>query len=319
MSHALYERYKDALRRGHVAALRDRFGEAIDAYEEAAQLAPDRALPFSSLGRVLDRLGRPVDALAAYGRALDRAPADEVALAGRAEVLIAIGRRVEAAETLVRLAEAHDAAGRLADACEVARRALELAESRPRRKFVERLVDQLRDTSSDAAAIAAMERALQILEPVSATDASGRPDDPDGASARSEAGTEGTDRAPAAPAPQDPETLVDEAATLAAAGQRAAARQQYLDAAAAYRVAGHLDASLDACLPILVLDPADPAAHLVLAELYLDRGWQPHAAEKLRLLGRLAALGGDSETERRAAELVAARLPADAPGAPPPV
>ena len=45
MSDALYERYKEALRRGHVAALRGRDAAALEAYSEAARLAPDRALP----------------------------------------------------------------------------------------------------------------------------------------------------------------------------------------------------------------------------------------------------------------------------------
>ena len=38
---SLYERYKDALRRGHVAALRGRNEAAVDAYGEAAEIAPD--------------------------------------------------------------------------------------------------------------------------------------------------------------------------------------------------------------------------------------------------------------------------------------
>ena len=47
-SSSLYERYKDALRRGHVAALRGRNDAAIEAYQEAASIAPDRALPHAS-------------------------------------------------------------------------------------------------------------------------------------------------------------------------------------------------------------------------------------------------------------------------------
>ena len=34
----VYERYKDALKRGHVAAMRGRLDEAIDAYAEANRL-----------------------------------------------------------------------------------------------------------------------------------------------------------------------------------------------------------------------------------------------------------------------------------------
>ena len=39
MTEALYERYKEALRRGHVAAQRGRLDEALDAYGEAARVA----------------------------------------------------------------------------------------------------------------------------------------------------------------------------------------------------------------------------------------------------------------------------------------
>ena len=58
MSDALYERYKEALRRGHVAAQKGREADALDAYSEAASLAPDRALPLVAIGGVLRRLGK---------------------------------------------------------------------------------------------------------------------------------------------------------------------------------------------------------------------------------------------------------------------
>ena len=85
MSEVPYERYKDALRRGHVAALRGRLDAAAAAYREAASIAPDRALPYVGLGGVLSRLGRADQALDAYASALDRAPTDEAALHGRAD------------------------------------------------------------------------------------------------------------------------------------------------------------------------------------------------------------------------------------------
>ena len=91
MSEVLYEQYKDALRRGHVAALRGRLDAAAAAYREAARIAPDRALPYVGLGGVLARLGRTDEALAAYAAALDRAPTDEGAMHGRADVLAAVG------------------------------------------------------------------------------------------------------------------------------------------------------------------------------------------------------------------------------------
>src|SRR3954454_14578416 len=186
LSEVLYEQYKDSLRAGHVAAVRGRLDAAAAAYREAARIAPDRALPYVGLGGVLARLGRSDDSLAAYAAALDRAPNDEGAMHGRADVLAALGRRAEAAETLDRLAAILERDGRLADACDVARRALELAESRGRRRHVEDLVSKLRIASpGDAAAAASLERALGVLDsvpgvcPAAAPGATSATDDPD--------------------------------------------------------------------------------------------------------------------------------------------
>src|SRR5262249_1036027 len=74
---SLYERYKDALRRGHVAALRSRNEAAVDAYGEAAEIAPDRALPHVSIGGILVKMNRLEDALESYERAIALAPRDE--------------------------------------------------------------------------------------------------------------------------------------------------------------------------------------------------------------------------------------------------
>jgi len=116
MSDALYERYKDALRRGHVAAQRGRDAAALEAYSEAAGLAPDRALPLVAIGGVLRRLGKPTEALATYGLALDRAPTDAAALRGRAELATETGDPLEAAEMYDRLALVLDGDGRLPEA-----------------------------------------------------------------------------------------------------------------------------------------------------------------------------------------------------------
>ncbi|MDQ6795879.1 MAG: hypothetical protein M3067_13890, partial [Chloroflexota bacterium] len=130
---AVYERYKDALRRGHVAATRGRFDAALVAYADAASIAPERALPHASMGAILHRTGRDPEALVAFDLALGRSPRDEMALSGRADVLAALARPVDAAHALDLLAEAQESAGRLPEACDSARRALELAESRARR------------------------------------------------------------------------------------------------------------------------------------------------------------------------------------------
>ena len=55
----------------------------------------------------------------------------------------------------------------------------------------------------------------------------------------------------------------------------------------------------------------DPDIHLLLAELYLDRGWRGPAADKLVLLGRLAQLTGDGATRARLCYLAAGQFPDD--------
>ena len=306
MSEVLYEQYKDALRRGHMAALRGRLDSAAAAYREAARIAPDRALPYVGLGGVLTRLGRADDALAAYGLALDRAPTDEGAMHGRADVLATLGRRAEAAETLDRLALILERDGRLADACDVARRALELAESRGRRRQVESLVVRLREAApGDAAAADALQRALGILE-------SGPGVAPRSirASADGENG-QGTDGPPAVPRPPDPSLLTLAVEESLEAGDLEEARRRALIAAIGHREVGQFHAAMDACYQALAILPSDPDIHLLLAELYLDRGWHGPAADKLVLLGRLSQLTGDDATRARLCYLAAARFPDD--------
>ena len=68
---------------------------------------------------------------------------------------------------------------------------------------------------------------------------------------------------------------------------------------------------MDACYQALAIVPSDPDVHLLLAELYLDRGWRGPAADKLVLLGRCRELTDDGATRTRLCELAAARLPDD--------
>ena len=306
MSEVLYEQYKDALRRGHVAALRGRLDAAVAAYQEAARIAPDRALPYVGLGGVLTRLGRSDEALAAYSAALERAPTDEGALRGRADALAALGRRAEAADTLDRLAGLLEREGRLADACDVARRSLELAESRGRRRQVENLVARLRETPGDAAAAEALARALSVLETVPGlapvASAPGSASDEQNPASPAE---------PAAPIAPDPALLTLAVEEALEAGDLDEARRRALVAAAGHRAVGQFHAAMDACYQALAILPSDPDIHLLLAELYLDRGWRGPAADKLVLLGRLAQLTGDGATRARLCYLAAARFPDD--------
>jgi Tfp pilus assembly protein PilF len=95
------------------------------------------------------------------------------------------------------------------------------------------------------------------------------------------------------------------------AGDLDEARRRALTAAMAHRAVGQYQAAMDACYQALAILPSDPDVHLLLAELYLDRGWRGPAADKLVLLGRLAQLTGDGATRARLCYLAAARFPDD--------
>jgi tetratricopeptide (TPR) repeat protein len=160
----LYERYKDALKRGHVASLRGRLEESLKAYAEAAAIAPERSTPHTSAGTALMRRKRPGDALRHYTTAVSISPRDEAALLGRAQALTALDRRPEAANAFDALAELRSSNGKLADAVDAARRGLELAEGRERRRMLEQLIERLRASSPGEPGRLALERALQVLE-----------------------------------------------------------------------------------------------------------------------------------------------------------
>ena len=336
MSDALYERYKDALRRGHVAALRGRQDAALAAYGEAAKLAPDRPLPLVGIGNVLAGLGKHPEALAAFDAALERAPTDETALRGRADVLVASGDRAGAADTLDRLASALDANGRPSDALDAARRALELAESRGRRAGVKSMVARLTQSAppGDPKVSETLSRALGILEervlgrsrgeaalaPDDAVEASTAVDEvlPEAAAA-AEAAAVAAVPEPAEPEPEPvpaPPPFDSVAATAAvedaaASGDAAATRELAEIATAGHLAAGQLYAAIDVCYLALATNPADPGLHLSLAGLYLDLGWRSTAADKLALLAQLAELDGDTDTRARLCAVVAKRLPDD--------
>lgn len=291
------ERYKAALQRGHIAALRGRLDAAAAAYREAASIAPDRSLPYVGLGGVLARLGRSDDALRAYAAALERSTDDEGAIRGRADVLVALGRRAEAADTLDQLAEWLEREGRPAEACDVACRALELAESRGRRQLVERLAAALRAIGpGDPAAVEALQRAARAVDSI-----------PSVVSVETD-GNAGRVGASSTPDPAALTLAVEEALE---AGDLDEARRRALIAAQAHRGVGQFHAAMDACYQALAIMPADPDVHLLLAEIYLDRGWRGPAADKLVLLGRLSKLTGDGATRGRLCYLAAARFPDD--------
>ena len=165
MSQALFDLYKEALRRGHVAAVQGNLEAALTAYEAAATIAPDRALPHASVGDVLKRLGRFDEAEHAYDAALQRAPADEGALRGRAATRLELRRAVDAARDLEALADVLERANRIPDACNAACAALEIADTRSRRQVLERLADALTGLAGEPGAAAALVRAEPFLDP----------------------------------------------------------------------------------------------------------------------------------------------------------
>ncbi len=178
MTDDLYERYKEALRVGHVAVLRGALGEASEAYRTAASIAPSRALPHTSLGGVLLRLGRLEEALAEFAAAVARAPHDEGALLGQAEALNIAGQRIDAAVALDHVSEVQEAAGRLPEAADTLRRAMELEESAERGRRQRGLVRQIRLSAGDQAAEQLLARALRLRDEPAAVTAAPTIDEP---------------------------------------------------------------------------------------------------------------------------------------------
>jgi tetratricopeptide (TPR) repeat protein len=320
MSDAPYERYKEALRAGHVAALHGHLDAALAAYAEAASVAPDRALPLTSRAAVLVRLERLDEALEAYGAALSLAPRDEAALGGRADALVRAGRPAEAAGALDLLAEIQAVSGRLPDACDTARRALELAESKARRRHLSDLTELVRDDPGGAAS-EALARAMRLLEePVRVLVPQPAPSEDGQAPDESPDGSPGAATPDAGPAPRTAPVrpiVIDVAAVSARLEAAMAADDspgrigQIVSASRELAAAGLDEAALDAADSALGFAPDDPDLHLVLVELYVARGWRQLAGDKLLLLGRLVELSGDAAVRDRLCAAATRLLPDD--------
>ncbi len=283
MTETLFERYKEALRAGHVAVLRGRFEEAAAAYREAVSIAGDRAVPRTALGGVHLRLGDPLAALEAYDGALAVEPDDDASLLGRAQALVVLRRTDEAAATYDRLAGLRSAGDRLAEAVEAARRALAIEPTDERRERHAALVAQLRGTAGEPAAAAPAGADLPRVG----------------------------DDVPPAPPPPDPELLVATIEEAAARGDAATAATAALAAARAYRAEGHVAAAFDACLLGIAERPGDVELHLLLADLAADRGWTGQAGDTYRALLRLVDLDGDTASAEVVRAAAAQRLPGD--------
>jgi tetratricopeptide (TPR) repeat protein len=167
MTDDLYERYKESLRVGHVAVLRGSLNAALASYRTAAEIAPSRALPHTSLGGVLLRLGQLDEALVEFAAAVARAPQDEGALLGQAEALSMSGRKVEAASALDRVSVIQAESNRLPEAADTLRRAMEFSATDERAARQHDLQRRTRLSAGDNAAEQLLARALRLRdEPV---------------------------------------------------------------------------------------------------------------------------------------------------------
>ncbi len=317
---ALYERYKAALQQGHVASVQGRIVDALTAYAQAAEIAPERATPHTSAGTALMRSGRPGEAAKQYEVALRLAPGDLAALRGRAGALQALDRGHEAADAYDALADACASAGKLADAVDATRRGLELAEGRERRRTLKALVEQLRAAEPEDQGRLALERALRVLDEDRSATGAVAPGDITGRDPGPGAGGIEPAAPDAMPAPvrraildrdlppdQDPASLALAAEAAVESEDPTVAVERLLDLATAHRRAGSPDAALDACYTGLSIIPDSALLHLALVELYDERGWRQLASEKLALLDRLAALDGDESIVAELAQVRSAR------------
>ena len=323
MSQPLFELYKDALRRGHLAVIDGRLDDALTSYREAGQLAPDRALPFASIATVLHRLGRSDEAIAAFDRALELAPDDVATLRARWVALEEMGRVVETPFGSTRTAPEVDA-----DAAPdgLAEPAIETPGLDDRLGLIPG-EDQGATVADDGSQDAPREWTVVADSSEEAGPAAqigfGPGFETPGPYLPFEEGAEGVEGPqvswpaidlpsppppPLVGPPPDPRRLAEEAEVLADQGDVEGARHLLLTVVEAHRDAGQPDAALDACLQLLAMAPGDARAHLALAGLQLDRGWRTVATDKIALLLRLTALTGDTQAEADTHALAAERI-----------
>jgi hypothetical protein len=301
MTETLFERYKEALRAGHVAVLRGRLEDAAAAYRDAISITADRAVPRTALGGVQLRLGDPAGALETFDGALALEPDDDASLGGRAQALVVLRRTADAAVAYDHLAGIRATQGRLPDAAEAARRALAIEPTDERRRRHAGLLGELRA----AGAPAADEPGLPVPDGAAA-----EPGAEMGIGPAVEAGVAAAATAPTEP-PPDPEALIVAFEEAAARGDAESAAVAALAAARAHREDGRVAAAFDACLLGIGIRPGDVDLHLLLADLAVDHGWTGQAGDAYRQLLRLADLDGDAAVADLVRRTAASRLPED--------
>jgi cytochrome c-type biogenesis protein CcmH/NrfG len=298
MTETLFERYKEALRAGHVAVLRGRLEDAAVAYREAISITADRAVPRTALGGVQLRLGDPAGALETFDGALALDPDDDASLGGRAQALVVLRRTAEAAVVYDHLADVRAARGRVGDAAEAARRALAIEPTDERRRRHARLIEDDRAAGAPAIEATPGEQDGTAAEPDG--ELAGVVDDAGDAEAAT----------PPEP-PPDPEALIVAFEEAAARGDTETAAAAALAAARAHRADGRMAAAFDACLLGIGVRPGDVDLHLLLADLAVDHGWSGQAGDAYHQLLRIADLDGDAVAADLVRRTAADRLPED--------
>ena len=276
MTTDLYERYRDALRTGHMASLRGARDQAVRAYREAARILPERVAPYVAIGKTQLAAGQPAEALTAFEAAVSRGPRDTSALDGAARALIELDHAEDAAELLDGLATIYVEQDRLVDAVATVERAMELAGSPWRRAMMEQLRGDEPQPGMDL-------RWLSVLP-----DTEGEPP-PRKRSRGDPSDRPVTDEVRALAERVDVASATDDVAGLVA-GARALAR------------ADRLQAAVDACHDALAVAPADPEVHRTLAAIYRRRGWERAARTKLRIVERYQRIVDDPAELDRDAE-----------------
>jgi tetratricopeptide (TPR) repeat protein len=262
-----YERYRDAMRTGHLAALHGAHARAVGAYREAAGLLPDRAAPHVGIGKSELAAGRAVEALAAFEAAVSRAPRDTGALDGAARALADLDHGDDAADLLDGLAAIYVEHDQHVDAVATVERAIELGGSPWRRALLERLGGEQPEPGMHLSWLGALASA-------------------DGDTTTGSGAPEETTR----PVTDDVREIAERLEAASANGDIARLVAGARDLARA----GRLRAAADACHDALMVAPEDPDVHRTLAAIYRRRGWQRAARAKLRIVERYQRLIDDA-------------------------
>ncbi len=116
------------------------YNEAIEAYRQAVQIAPNQVFPWNNLGKLYSRLGQNDEALSAYQKAIEHNPEDPIGWNGMGNIALQSGKieeaihaykhAVELAPNLASpwnaLGNAYERAGKTEEAVEAYQKAVDL-------------------------------------------------------------------------------------------------------------------------------------------------------------------------------------------------